>query len=192
MTPSIAWLLVRYNPCQNFSVHYNYQRTLPKAIGLYDLALLKLEDEFSLPADGVSRLIWSCNRRSPYKFGTVIGIGPSYSDEDRQAKQLLEANMTFISESFDVRDKLQLEYTIKDDRSVWVGQPGDPIVLKEEGQVKCLIGIASFNARRTHSGYRRYHTIFTSALTLRNWIWRQIKLFHKHHECKSFDDSCRP
>ena len=114
----------------------------------------------------------------------MIGVGVMDHSIDNDAKQLIEARMTNVhsKDSFESEDKLQLRYTVGRGKVnlAWKGQPGDPIVLKENGEVKCLIGIASFNViQNDDDDDYGNHTVFTSASIMKNWIWRQIKFLHK-------------
>ena len=58
------------------------------------------------------------------------------------------------------------------------GYPGGPLVDKENGKPRCLIGVSSFNAERCDNP--NYSSVFTAAAVFKTWIEAQVTF--KVHE----------
>ena len=176
-----AEVFIRYHSILHYAYHSSFDTTLQRHFGPFDIAVIRLEDEIKPPFE--TPKIVPCCLRGDYRDGTLIGLGERIQNRhvNNHAKQLVEAEMTevFAYNSSEVDVELQLKYT-SDFSVIWSSLHGNPLVHKKNGQVKCLIGIASFSSNYS-TFYHGYHTVFTSAPLMRNWIWRQIRFLRKVH-----------
>ena len=150
--------------------------------------MIKLQDKINEGAtDKDPTVLHPCEsdiiRRKFYKYGNVIGLNKVVSSQF-DSRQLMEARLR-ENEScvkYEWNDglfrRVQLCYSNTANGPKWDGEVGGPLVAKPQRRVRCLIGISTFN-HACSSDRTCYQNEFTSAIVLRNWIWRQICLLNK-------------
>ena len=168
-------LMLRYHSCEKFVAHFRYDPSQHEGRGPFDVAVIKLEDEVRIQKSREPTMISPCriccNRWRKHQSGVAIGFGSNYG-------KLMELSIVktpcdsckFLPEN--LFDPVQLCYKSPKGSSLNMNDFGGPLVLKEGGNSRCLIGVSSFTIHLEHS----YSTnVFTSAGMLRYWLKRVYK-----------------
>ena len=178
-----SWDL-RYHSCNTYTVHFRYDPVSAKNRGLYDAALIKLEDEVHIRNASIRTIIKVCridnDKWKKHKFGIGIGLGLTHENPVQKANNLMEAVFERIDCSdFGVKAEEscgQYCYISPYGSLMTKGDFGGPIIYRtrDKGFFNiCLIGISSFPA---YSRSKNFLTnIFTSAGILRPWVNKVVK-----------------
>ena len=174
---------MRYHACERYVVHRSYDIDADGTIDPFDIALVKLEDKVNIHHRLNFVYPKACrfgpNWQKMYKYGTVIGLGLVNQSPEIRATQLMEAVLQ-IDENcglYNLRRESSIQqtqccYTIPGRAATCTGDAGGPIMFMQHGQVKCLIGISSFNAKCCLHPY--YPSVFTGMRVFRTWIIKHV------------------
>ena len=137
-------------------VHKEYN-TSDESNSVNDVALLKLKKAIDLNDPNIEMLSLFAAGAN-YDHATAIGLGLINQDNGDLPRVLMEAQLDWQPEcgSFHgfVDSTKQVCFSVPGEKSACNGDSGGPLVAKEDGKVKCLLGIPSFTCIRcTSSAY---------------------------------------
>ena len=163
-----------------FKVHELYNPAKNNGIGPYDIALIKLQTNFSFsnfPKSALNTCPLSDYFEGRYVYGIAIGMGlvsPNEYPEHLMEAELRQDHLCgkYFGQHSKVNRIVQTCYSIPGQSSICKGDSGGPLVYKENGETLCLIGIASFT--RSGCNHPYYPGIFTLAGVFENWIQKNL------------------
>ena len=176
-----SWDL-RYHSCQRFIVHFGYEPLSKMGRGLYDVALVKLEDEVRIRNTTLRTITRFCSIDSDtwrYRQATVIGLGLINENPIIQSRRLKDAVLGKIDcRSFGFNPGPNFEdvhycYVSRKGTKLTKGDYGGPLIFRLSPRTACLVGVASFSVYS--SSMQKYANVFMSAHAVRPWFNRILK-----------------